>query len=191
MSLVAYALCTVDNAKNFIGLTNNNYDTVLEMLINQATDFIEKYCDRRFKETTYTDEVYDGTDDDAIVLKQFPVTTFTELEYNANFNNSASWNTIDSEDYWIDTDTGIVTKVNKFVKGKQKYRATYVAGYSTIPYDLQYACLMFVSEAFNKRKAGGIKTESLGDHSISFESLLMTDSTVQKILNGYRKVNVA
>lgn len=56
----------------------DNY--LLEQLINQATDIIEKYCRRKFKSRTYYHERYQGFGGNIIYLKNYPVTA---IEYIA------------------------------------------------------------------------------------------------------------
>ena len=188
--LESYALVTVDNAKDFLGITNGDSDSLLEMLINQMTDYIETYCDRRFITTTYTDVEYDGTGTYELQLEQYPVITFTQLEVNNAVDNTDSWSDVDTDDYWVDNDNGIITKTSLFASGKCRYRVTYEGGYASIPHDLQFACLVLVSEFFNKRKAMGVKSETLGDHSIQFEGIMRENKTIQTILANYRTITI-
>lgn len=206
MNLVSYALTTLNDVKTFLGISSTAHDEVLKFLINQATDYIETFTGRRYTSTTYTQEEYDGTGTSELRLKHFPVVTFTLLEVNRATDNSDDWATIDAEDYWVNSENGIVTlqsgfldydEVNEtglspniFQKSKNKYRATYTAGYTTVPYDLQYACCMIVSETFNVRKAAGIQSESLGDHSVTFGNLLEKSTTLKNILSGYKDYEI-
>ena len=207
MDLVTYALVTLDNCKTFLGINDSQKDEVLKYLINQATDYIETYTGRRFTSTVYNNEEMDGTGRNTISLKHFPIISFTSLQRNRANNNTDDWETISSEDYWVDNDTGIITKTSGFADiddetdsgltqgsmfecGKNKYRSTYSAGYATIPYDIQYACMSFVSEALNRRKAMGVKQESLGDHSITFESVTQKNDEIKNILNKYKEINI-
>ena len=184
MDLLSYAIVQLNDAKSFLGY--NGSDDNMKFLINSVTDYIEGSCNRRFKETTYTNEVYNGNNSCELVLKQCPVTAFSKLEENNSMGNSNDWNTIDSEDYWFDTVSGIVTLNRRFYKGNQNYRATYSAGYSTIPYDLQFLAMSLIKEFLTVKSSGGIKQESLGDHSITFESILQSNPALKDILNGYR-----
>lgn len=188
--LVAYTLVTLAEVKTFLGITGTDSDSLLEMLINQATDYLETRCDRRFADTTYTEQVYDGNGNVELVLKQFPVITFTKLEKNTAYNNSDNWEEIDSEDYWVDETEGIITRVVNFRKGKQNYRATYKAGYETIPYDLQYMAMSMISDVYNRRKNTGVTKETLGDHSVEFESLVQENPKYERIVSNYRKIPI-
>ena len=200
-------LVTLADTKTFLGINNNTQDSVLTMLINQASAYIEKKCGRTFGETTYTNEEYDGTGKNELKLNQFPVILFSQLQRNRATDNSDDWVTIDAEKYWIDLIIGIITKTSSFLEfdnrdddgltesttfnlGKNKYRVTYTAGFAEIPYDIQYACMLFVSEINNKRKSGGIKSETLGDHSVTFESIFKSSPEIQDIINNYREINI-
>lgn len=191
MDLVSYALVSVDNTKTFLGITNHDYDDLIRQLINQATDFIESYCGgRRFASTVHTQQEFDGNGMYEINLRHFPVITFTTLDVNNATDNSDDWETVTATEYWVNTDTGIITKTSLFALGKFNYRATYTAGYASIPYDLQYACMTLVSEIWTKRKAMGIKSESIGDHSITFQDVTENNQTLRNVLARYKEIYV-
>ena len=120
MALRSFDLTSVAKAKTFLDITVSTYDTLLEYLIKYSTDFIERYCNRRFMQTAYTDEEYDGTGTKYLVLKNYPVkstATFT-LERNKVEDNTDDWEDIDAEDYWVDYNEGIITAgtMGDFVK---------------------------------------------------------------------------
>lgn len=143
---LSYALTTVARQKQFQGISNASYDTILDRLVDSATDWIEGYCDRRFKETTYTNEEYDGTGSAYLQLRNFPVdsaSTFT-LQNRDSMTNENNWSTIDTELYFVNYKSGIVKLVaaeaflfsgntDFFIRAPLHYRVTYTAGYD---YDL-------------------------------------------------------
>jgi hypothetical protein len=191
MSLVTYALVTVQNAKDFLGVSDNADDGRLEMYINMATDFIENYCQRRFKTGNYVDEVYSGDGSDSLVLKNYPITALTSIQKNTAYNNSSNWETVSTEDYFYDSLSGVVENIGRFTIGRNNFKITYAGGYTTIPYDLQYACMVIVEAMYRKKKSGGVISESLGDHSVTYaqySSVVAGDPEAQAILDKYRNV---
>ena len=214
MNLVAYALCSLNDFKSYMGFKNSDNDEWAKLAINMATDFIESYCGRRFKTTVYTEEEYDGTGRRELQLKQFPVTTFTKLEINRATDNEDAWETIDDSEYWVDLNTGIITRTSNFNEldedinlegltiknnyffgdGKNKYRATYTAGYAVgatdIPYDLQFACMSFANELWNDRQSGGMVSERLGDHQVQFSKAFEKIPMLQQVLDKYKDINI-
>jgi hypothetical protein len=181
-------LVTLANTKTFLGISDNTKDAVLNILINAISDYIENYCGRTFASTVYTDEEYDGNAAYEMRLKNFPIIIPPDviMHRNNSWDSSDDWETVDSDDYWVDEDTGIITKNTVFHKGKQNYRFTYTAGYATIPNDIQYACMVMVSEALSRKDNTGLKAESLGDHSVTYMDVIEQNQVVKDILNGYR-----
>ncbi len=182
------------------------------MLINQATGFIETYCKRNFLRQTYTNEVYDGTGGDSLVLKQYPIVTVSDLSVNAGTIGDPDWDTVESGRYGF-YDDGRITFASAFqaflasdggtfIEGPQRYRATYVAGYlidfnnendptkHTLPQDLEYACLLLVSGKMNLRKSGGLTSARVGDISMTFRDLADGDPEVKAILERYTSATI-
>lgn len=174
MALVAYALTSLDNLKEVLGITTNIENTLLENIINRATDIIESYCgNRRFKSTAYTNEEYNGTGTCFINAKQYPITALTVYEKNQGSAGTADWNTLQS-DYikYIDDGQGPGQFYYQmgFLLGVRNYRFSYVAGYTTIPYDLEEACIELCVYIYKDRQNKGMKSESLGEYSYTKES---------------------
>jgi hypothetical protein len=55
-------------------------DALLSVLITAASDVIEKYCKRRFLTHAY-DELYDGSGDKRLLLRQYPLQSVTSVRY--------------------------------------------------------------------------------------------------------------
>lgn len=213
MNLVSYALVTLDDTKTFLGITGNTKDEVLKMCINIATDYIESQTGRRFVSTVHTDETLNGTGTHQLALKDYPIITFSQLQVNGNLDNSANWSTVGSDEYWVDEATGVITKISSFSdldeqsddgeafsdtgfqRGKDRYRVTYTSGYSTVPYDLQFACMTLVGQLMVTKGGSGIKSESLGDHSITYQDITEVTSgrggILEDVLSKYREVPLA
>lgn len=193
MNLVDYALVTLDDTKLFLGITDSSKDNLIKLFINIATDQIEEATGRRFKETTYTDEKFDGNGEKEVLLPQYPVITFTSLSKNTAYNNSDSWEVVDGEEYFINEEAGFLTGVYKFFQGVENYKATFVAGYASIPYDLQFACMQLVRNLQDGNATGTdrvLERESLGDHTVVFAKTAESIVGFQKTIDKYRKPNL-
>lgn len=201
------ALTTLARAKSFMGVSGDSEDTVITILINQATGFIESFLNRNLLSQTYTEQEYDGTGTDTLVLKHQPVTAFSKLEVNTSGDSTASWQEIQSKNYfWYEN--GIVELNNptagfldqdagKFLPHPKKYRATYTAGYlidfanendpssHTLPLDIEYACMKLVSAMRNARKGEGLQSAQVGDIRMSFRSEVMKSAELKEILGKY------
>jgi hypothetical protein len=206
MSVNTYALTTRQRLQDFMGLSAPTVTqaSVLDRCIDAVTDFIEHYCQRRFKLTVYTQEVYNGTDTPYILLKNFPVdsTTAITLERRSSSANEDDWDSIDSEDYFVHYDEGIVEFIGGYLfrKYPRAFRITYKAGYdfnttdktleSVALGDLEYATWKLASTAYNQRKgSGNVDSERLGDYAVTFRKLTMEDDDIKAILDKYIRLD--
>lgn len=193
MALVAYALTSLDNLKQVLGIVTNTENDLLENIINRATDTIESYCNgRRFISTVYTNQEYDGTGTCLINARHYPITALTAYEKNQGSVGTADWNTLQS-DYikYIDDGQGPGQFYYQmgFAKGIKNYRFSYTAGYTTIPYDLEQACLDLCVWFYKMRQNMGMQSETLGEYS--YTKANMTGNPIENlgidlILEKYR-----
>lgn len=200
------ALTTLARAKSFLGISGDSQDTVLIMMINQVTGFIETYTKRRMLRQTYTDEKYDGTGFDTLVLKQWPVSALSALKENTSTPGDPSYQTIDSSRYTYYEDGRVVfgSGGDRFIAGSEtfiddpkRYSATYTAGYlisfdnendpaqHTLPQEIEYACLKLMSAQFNRRKSEGLDSARVGDIQMSFRATVSSDPEIKEILSKY------
>ena len=198
----SYALTTVARFKTYASISTSADDTLLENLIDIVTEFVENYTQRRFKQTTYTDEEYDGKGSKQIVLRQYPITTFNKLQRRDTLANTSNWSTIDSELYFIDLPSGILEARFKFFKHVKLYRVTYIAGYNfdnlttflsdTEAGDIEWATWELVKAAYNKRKQQpGLSSARLGDASVTYRAMVIEDRDIKAILEKYRRQSVS
>lgn len=203
MTLIANALTTLARQKAYLEITSTSKDALLSVIIGAVSDYIQKtYCHRIFKRTTYTNELYSGQNNESLFLKNFPVIsgTFT-VQYRASGFNDGDWETIDSDHYFIDYNSGKVTLVGGFNEGTQNYRITYTAGYylptaggsyiegadTALPVDIEYATWVIVANSFNKRKSRGVSSESVRDVSVTYLKTITEDAEIKAILDKYRR----
>lgn len=188
-ALLSYALVDTSAAKSFLGFTGSDDD--MNFYINAVTEYIEKKCNRRFSDATYT-EKFDGKGSDEMAVLNPPINSITSLSRRTSADNTDSWETINASDYWYDADEGLVKKTTIFEHGKQNYKIVYNGGWTTIPFDIQYLAMALIQEYITAKKGAGIKRESLGDHSIefNFESTLRDDSGLMDIINNYRLIPI-
>lgn len=209
MSLVSHALTTVARTKTFLGVSGSDDDALLENLVNSVTDFVEQFCGRRFKKTAYSNEIYDGSGTDQLLLKQYPIDSASTItvEERDSISNIDSWTALDSENYFVKYTEGIVIYIGSivrvapvFTKAPRHFRVSYTAGYDFDPAnssktmetvglgDLEYAVWKLVGTAYKNRKlSGNVESERLGDYSITFRKEAMENSEIAGILQRYKK----
>jgi hypothetical protein len=79
--MAAKDLITLARAKQDIqSITDTSQDALLGVLITAYSEGIEKYCRRRFVSTTF-DELYNGTGDRRLLLRQYPIQSVRWVRY--------------------------------------------------------------------------------------------------------------
>ena len=204
MTAVTYGITTTARIKTPLDISTSTFDTLIKRLLYAATDFIEKQCGgRRFEETIYTEEIYDGSNRDRsrkewIQLKNSPVTALTTVQYNVGIISNPSWITFNTDDFQGINDEGIIRFFQRVPRGLQNIRITYTAGYTidfatnefddalhTLPYDLTELCERLVVRAFKKRDSEGKRIEGFADSTITWiEDLTKED---KQVIANYRR----
>lgn len=203
-SVVSYALTTKVRVKARIGISvTSGFDLLLDRLISAATDFIEGECNRRFKETVYSNEVYSiyGEQATFVLLKQSPVTALTAFQYRAGTISVPAWTSFNADDYELleDGKSGII-KVYGLIRGVNAVRASYTAGYKisfndagdatkhTLPADLSDLCERLVIRWFKRRESEGKASESFESSNVNWKDSLNEED--KAILERYMKLPV-
>lgn len=138
MTLDVNALTTLANVREYLQTpaADTTKDNLLTRLINVASAAIESFCGRKFKSRSFTETHYYDDYESAqnILTKQFPITALTSITDDgvaltadelAECENRTTYIRLDEER------SGTIV-------------ITYTAGYTTIPYDLEQACVLLV-----------------------------------------------
>jgi len=154
MSVDSDALCTKDNVKDFMGITNVNPtdDTLIDNLIDRVTELFESYCKRNFFAAAYTEYHSPASRDKRIFPKNFPVNSITSIHDDPD-RTYGSDTLITASEYGIMGDDATVEWIDgAFAGGTNSVKIIYNGGYSTIPEDLSQGCIEEVARRFRRRK---------------------------------------
>ena len=82
MALASNALTTVADVKTYMGVTSSTDDTLIETLVNNVSDQIERWCDRQFAATTFT-EFIDARGTRTIAVENPPLVSVDVVAFGA------------------------------------------------------------------------------------------------------------
>lgn len=200
--IAPYALTTVARIKDRLQITVAGFDTTFLRLISNVTDFIESQCQRRFKSTTYTNEVYSIGGDRSmthLVLRQSPVTSLTSFQYRAGTPSTPSWTDFVADDYELceGGQSGMIRIYGGIAPGTNQLRATYVAGYlidfanagtstHTLPFDLTELCEELVIKLFKRIDQEGKSSISFNGSTINLITNLTDEQKM--VIDRYRRL---
>lgn len=205
MASIDNALTTLSRAKVYMGITNTKNDTLITRLILGASSFVETYCRRKFARQVVVNERVNGRGISSFFCKITPIIsgeTFT-LSARTTNSNEDSWENFESEDYFVNNDTGRVDILGTLYDGESNYRVSYTGGYYLpshanyqdgtndnldLPYDLEQAVLDLVMMSYNLRKSKGVNREKVRDVEVTYMKMLKDDPTLGQTLNQYRKM---
>lgn len=163
----------------------NRDDTQYEQYINQASQFIETHCNRKFI-TGSVAEIFDGNDHKDYYVKYGRITDTPVIAYW----DGDSWENLDTDIYDITYTTGgrvYFTDGNVFSEGKDNWRVTYSYGYTlaTVPDDLKMACVGLIRFIEVQSQKMGITYEAVGNNITTYD-IRNIPATVMDVLNRYR-----
>lgn len=203
MSTLANALTTTAKVKTYLGITDSASDSVIELLINQATMFIENYCGgRKFLSQAYVD-IVDTRNTDKLFFEQYPVTALTEVAYRSGTISAPVWIAYSVENYLLYAKAGYVKFFMTLPKQSQGIRLSYTAGYlidftnettasHTLPFDLTMACTELVAHKYGERQSQGISSQSTEGQSVTFkDNKDGMPMSVKQVLDQYKAFRYA
>jgi len=186
-------LVTTARAKEYLGITADDDNTLFDVLIKAVSDVIENYCKRTFTEAQFT-EYFDGDDiKDYIVLGNYPVSAaegkVIAIYYNSGTFGTPVWTAFNADNYKLITDEGMVY-MDVMYAGKQNIKVVYTAGYAagSIPDAIQLAVKKLVSAAYNQRKSDGVTNENAGPASINWGKIFTDD--IKIMLDPYKRFSI-
>ena len=198
MALNADALTTVASFSQYIDESASTGVARKEQLINAASVAIEAFCSRQFKYLSASslgvyDERYDGTDQVTLRLKQYPlIDPATNLTVIIGDPTETTTTTLTrNDDYYEESDTGILINPAGWTSGRKSIRVQYHAGFATIPLDLEHATNQLVTDWYLNATRVPMKSESVEGVSASYWETVMPPQVRDILDSNYRDWRLA
>lgn len=189
MALNANALCTLADLKAQLGITGSTEDARLEMYINAASQFVERFTGRKLAAQDLT-EYHSGRDSNYLIPKEYPIRSITEIRTSQDRDWLLASSLRDPSSYRIADDGYAIQLDLNLPTGHVNTRLTYNAGYSPLPSDLVLAGIWISEWYYKMRSRGdmGRTSVSKGDESVGI--LQQLPPMIQEILQAYKRVEV-
>ncbi len=186
------ALVTRSQAKTWLKINSSSEDDIIDQIVVQSSEVIKKYCNQKFVSATYT-EYYDGPGRGQLFLRNYPIISVTSLHEDVDrvYGSEDAFDV--SADVLVDKTSGILKLWNgesTFGFGKASIKAVYVAGYATIPYDVQNAALIVIAYSYKRHYQDqkiGIASETIGNRTTTFD-ITAIPKQARLILDRYKKI---
>lgn len=143
-------LATVDETKEYLGITDSSNDDFLASQIQLISDAVEGYCGRIFSLGTYTETFF--SDEFTKPLREirtfhYPVTGLTSA-------TDENGDPIDISGARAATQTGTLVNPAGWFYGYKQIVLVYDAGYATIPALIKTTVIALVGQRYNKKISG-------------------------------------
>lgn len=180
------ALTTTANWKTWRGITSTAYDAVVDELVDDVTDEINRYVGNRIESETYTDLAVDGDGSQRMVLPYWPVTALTAVKEQSDTGTTTTLDTSSYRCVTGDRNRGVVARLpfrpgvagsTPYVdswgtydftgrpvwhEGVGNYLFTFTAGYATVPGDIEKAAWHLI-DAYLDRKGMRIFDQAVAE----------------------------
>ena len=201
------ALTTLDRMKLMLSLddeTDERTCTLVELLINKASSWVEQQVGRPLGKSTYR-EFYEADGQQELVTLKYPIVSVDYVKEAGRFvppvlydyGQTANIGVIYRDDGWLRAGyrRGLA---NDIIETKRNIEVCYTAGYvlpkdatdeepQTLPADLEGLAWDMVSQAYANMQNGsqGLKSFSISDVSWTFDK--STPAAWLQIVNLYRR----
>jgi len=201
MTLVNYALTTLEKVKLSMGISDTSKDLIIEQTINGISAVIQRYCGRNFVSQSYT-EVYDGKSKSKIFLNNYPVSVLNFVKYRSGTPSQTIWNVYSPDSYLLYERAGYIAFYGNITSVKQGYQVSYTAGYlvdwsnefsatHTLPADLTQVVTDLVNQSVSTSNSQGLSSISTEGQSVVFDMAGKGISPQQKaIINSHKSYKV-
>lgn len=162
--------------------------------VTAALAIAEAYCGRKLAQATLT-EVYDGDGTDELLLDAHPVASVTSVTITDDAGAAA---VILGAEFRVRGKLGIIKfKPNStadyrtFPEGFQNISVVYVAGYATLPGDVQEA--LPIIESWLRSQVGvdlSLQSERLGDYQYTRAVAAEIPAAARALLARYRDIRI-
>lgn len=174
-------LTTPAKVAEYLGLTAA--PAIFTRLVTAASAFIESNLNRSFTRAAYS-ETRSGKDEQFVTFADYPVSSVQSVTIDGIAIPAAPSQA--GSGYLFD-DTRLILKGYRFNRGLLNVQIAYTAGYSTIPYEVEQACIDIVARKYKERDRVGVNSKIINGETVNFSKTDMTDE-LKSVLRAYQKV---
>jgi hypothetical protein len=176
-------LTTLANVKDYLNLTSDGADVLLDRLISAVSGFIQTWLGRQISSQAYT-EIRNGHDGLQMTFANTPVTAVASVKVDGLVIPAAA--DYSSRGYRF-THSALVLNGYSFTRGLGNVELAYTAGFTTTPPELEQACIELVALRYKERDHIGQDVASMQGQNVTFSTRDMPAS-VKTVLQGFKKV---
>ena len=176
-------LTTLANVKAYLGLAGASDDALITRMITGLSGVAEAWMGRPILSFAYN-ELRNGSGSRRLAMTNYPVTSVTELLINTLAIPAAP--DAVSPGYRFD-ERFLYLNGYRFCHGMANVNVAYVAGYATVPPELEQAVIELIAAKYRERERIGHQSKSLAGEATTFIVKDLPDA-VKSVFMNYKKV---
>lgn len=192
-----YPLCSLGALKRLLSVAPDDTmdDAKLLAMIDGASIVITNECDVDFRPVIITGELRDGDGSPMLTLARTPIASVQALAIGGQALDPAEVKVYPHYIRFEETDEynpRLRGSNRVFPRGNQNVRIDYTAGYTAVPGDLSYACILQVIFIQNTLQKQGVESETnqVANATTTYSQLPIAPAA-RRIINRYRRTKVA
>lgn len=171
--MAANDLTTLDNALVWLGCQSDDAYGTLQRIITAVSTAIQNLLSRDIMSQQHT-EVFDGRGRTRIMMPDWPIQSVQSVTIGELVTVDVPPRSSASPGYTFSDKFIYVDPPYLFEKGRRNVRIVYTAGYTTVPPDIEQACLIWIKTVMDAANYSAyLKTVSAGQSKLDF-SFVMT-----------------
>lgn len=176
------ALTTAAAVKAYKPITGTELDALIGALVDRASAAVETYLSRKIESQAHV-EIRDGNGGRSMMLEQYPVTAVSAVSVDGQPIPQGGFGVAG----WRLAGRSLVLEGYRFARGDANIQIDYTAGYSTVPADIEQACIETILLALERRSHIDVSSKSLAGETVSFITADLPPSA-RKALEPHRRV---
>lgn len=192
------ALFSTTEFKTHYGITVTTYDAFIATLATSITASVKRYLRRNLEGVSYQ-EITSGNGRKTLSVRHPPIRSAAPTVYISSDQTWDATTKLAAADFRFDSDAGIFIRIDATLdgllqsddpiwpEGNMNIRIDYDGGFSAVPDDVKMGAMIWAGMLFNRRKASGISSRSVGGYSESFTAQIIPREA-RALLDPYRGV---
>lgn len=187
MSEIIQPVSTLGDLKTYLKISeeDNSKDALLNLLLESCTIAAERYMGRYIVARDITEEPHDFENGKSkyLQLEQYPVFEISKIVQNGE---EIAVSSLKSDKY-----NGLIKKSTPW-RGAvlASYKAGIADSQANVPANIRLAIWQWIAAMLCEQESGGLKSETLGDYSVTYYDERQVPSSSAMLLDSYRKVSL-
>lgn len=182
--MAAGDLTTLENVKQSLRSSGTSDEALLTRMITAYSAAIQRWLNRNILSASYYDAL-DGKGTQRIQFMNFPVTAVASVVVDGIVISPASGPPFACG--YVFSDTMLSLYDFRFCRGFGNVQISYTAGYATVPFDIEQACIDWIIYKYRELDRIGQVSKSIAGEVVTFSTMDMP-KTVATMLAQFRAV---